>query len=731
MNGRARKTIALVFGGAALAAGLLFGISLMRGYGHQVPLVIGPYKKAVFVLLGLVLAAAAGFYFCPLNTQTAAGTLLTACGSLYFTGRMVLAYRAPESPLLFTMDQWMILPLGAFGAGLALWAGSLFRNRTEGIRIPDKLRLPLVLLLMFIVLQPVMNGAFLWDDAFFSVEAQVMRVTGAPVFARVWREIVEYVRIGRINPFAAFHFIVFYFLPDVRAYKLLLVLLTLANGALFYRFLRLWGKDRRPALAALLLVPLCFQLRIYHDPLNSYYGLMQVMFCELTGSLILFVRWLREGRKRFLLLSLLLFLTGLMSYEMFFPLTALFLIPALAHEKKLIPGFVRILPYALAAIGLFALSMILRTNITAETAYSGTTFSLDLPAFLRALGCHLSAAFPLSYRTSGYDAAMFGRLVPWRTIFNTSFTVFLRSIRWEDLIACAVLVLTVCGTEEKKPKPSAFRAVFALLLWILPGLVISLSSKYQQEFRPGMAYIPVYFSCFGAAMLLYELSAALTRVFSPRIVRLLLSGIGCVFLLVGMQDNRRISGMLNDVFLYPRSAGESALRAGILDGVTDPDSLVVSTVPYSLWEHGWMMEPHQDSFYTLNTGRPLNNVTGAADFAAARAGKKSSWFMFPDAHVVFYTGNARAGFAKAGRLRETGIDAENGRLSNPMATDIRFFVSGDHLNGRTLLYETKDGTVVRIPVENAWLLRETEAGRLYKLQEDEPVQFDTLCVADN
>ena len=701
----------------------------MRGYGHTVPVVIGPYKKGLFVLLGLVLAASAAFYFCPFTVQTIAAAVLTAAGPLYFTGRMLLAYRVPDSSAIFQLDRWMIFPLAASGAGLALWFGTLFRGKTEKIRLSGKMQLLLVLFLMFLVLQPVLGGAFLWDDAFFSVEAQAMRVTGEPIFARVWREITEYVRIGRINPFATFHFIVFYFLPDVHAYKLLLVALTLLNGLLFYRFLSLWGKEHRPALMALLLVPLCFQLRIYHDPLNSYYGLMQVMFCELTGSLILFVRWLRDGKKRFLVLSLLLFLTGLMSYEMFFPLTALFLIISLQHEKKLIPAVVRVLPHALAAAALFALSMFLRTNITAETAYNGTTFSLDLPAFFRALGCQLGAAFPLSYRTAGNDAAMFGKLIPWRTIFNTSFGAFLKAIQWQDLIACAVLALVICGTDEKKADLSVFRALFALLLWILPGLVISLSQKYQSELRPGMAYIPVYFSCFGAAMLLYELAAGVMKIFSARTARLLLCGIGCAFLLAGMQDNRRISEMLNDVFLYPREAGEAALQAGLLDEYVTPDTLVVSTVPYSLWEHGWMGEPYQSAFYSLNVRRPIH-VTGVRDFAAQRGPKKSSWFTVQNARAVYYTGNAQAGFAKSGWLRGTGIDIEQGTLSYPMVTDIRFFVSGANLNGRTLLYETKAGEVKRLPVEDAWLLCETDKGRLYKLQEGEPVQFDSICILD-
>lgn len=725
MNERTRKTLCLVTGAAALCVALLMGIRMMNGYGHTVPIVIGPYKKAGFIAAGFVLLFSAGFYFRPLSRQTIAGTLLIAAGVMWFTGHMLLAYRSPESALLFRLDQWMPVPLMLIGAGIGLWAGALLPEKK--IVISQKWQLFLVLLLMFICLQPVLSGGFNWDDAFFSVEAQAMRISGESIFRRVWKEIVDYVRIGRINPFATFHFLVFYFIPDAFAYKLMLVLLTILDGFLFYRFLSLLGKDSRPALAALLIVPLCFQLRLYHDPLNSYYGLMQVMLCELLGSLVLFLRWLREKRPVQLAFSLLLFAMGLMSYEMFFPLTALFLIPALTTEKKLFPAVRKALPHILLAVFLFGLSMLLRRNITDETAYIGTTFAPDIKAILTALGYQLRAAFPLSYRISGYDAALFGRRIPWETIFNTSPGQWIFGIQWGDLAACLILAVIVNGClPDEKPENPWMRALFALLLWILPGLVISLSEKYQHDLYPGVAYIPVFFSYFGAALLLYEVCAFFGKLFSPRTLRPALTGIACAVLLITLQDNRAISRRLNGIFLYPRAAGEAALQAGILDENADADQLVVSTVPYSLWEHGWQQEPYQKAFYSLNTRRPIRAV-GVKEYVAG-LNPKTVWKTPKDAVLITYSGDERGGFAKSGRLRGTGIDFETKTLSMPIVSDVFFFVSGDDRNSGTLLYETTEAEWKQLPVGEAWKIRETASGTLYKLQEKETVLFDTINI---
>ena len=132
MNERTRKILCLITGAAALCAGLLMGLRLLNGYGQTVPLPVGPYKKAVFILLGLVLVFSAGFYFRPLSRQTLAGTVGITAGALWFAGRMLLMYRSPESPLIFRLDQWMPVPLMLTGAGIGSWAGALLPEKRSG-----------------------------------------------------------------------------------------------------------------------------------------------------------------------------------------------------------------------------------------------------------------------------------------------------------------------------------------------------------------------------------------------------------------------------------------------------------------------------------------------------------------------------------------------------------------------------------------------------------------------
>lgn len=726
-----RQSICLIGLAALLTAAAVFAGSVLRGYAVSVPVVIGPYKKAGFILLGLAVFLTAGFFLRPLTKQTAAAAVTLSLGVLWFTAQMILAYRSPNSAALNRFARWMPIGLVLLGGGLALWLGAFFPNLLTCLPKGRKFRLALALLPAVIMLQPVLTGGFNWDDAFISVKVQVMRLRGESVFALVRDEIIEYIKVGRLNPFAAFHYPVFYFLPNAFAYKVFLLLLTLADACLFCRFLYEWQRDERLALGGTAAVCLCFQLRLYHDPLNSYYGLMQVLFLELILALLFFVKFLRTGRTAPRLLSLLFFVIGLMSYEMFFPLTALFLLLAIAERKRFGDALKDCLPQIFAAVFLFALSMFLRVcNVTAETAYSGTTFGLDLPTILRTFVNQVTAAFPLSYRLAYYDAGLFGVLVPWEELFNTSLLEFLCGIRWQDLLAVCALTAVLRGGSEEKPRFSRTALCFGLLVCLLPGLVISMSAKYQNELVPGLAYIPVFFSYFGAALILYELAAGLIALTNGgAVMRGFITAGACVFLLIGLQDNRGIASDISGIFAYPRQAGEYALQAGILDEEPADGELILSNRGFSLWEHGWQLQPYQSDFYSLNARREVNAVSAADYVKERRELSDTAWIAPKNTNLMDYDGNAAGGFAKYGRIRQAVLDFDNEQITSALVTDLRIFVSGENLRGKTLVYRTKSGEMKTIPLQEARLLNETAHGALYKIEEPEPVAFESVVIS--
>ena len=70
------------------------------------------------------------------------------------------------------------------------------------------------------------------------------------------------------------------------------------------------------------------------------------------------------------------------------------------------------------------------------------------------------------------------------------------------------------------------------------------------------------------------------------------------------------------------------------------------------------------------------------------------------------------------------MDADT--LKSPMVTDVYFFVSGMDPDSAVLIYETRDEGAKRLPLREALVIRETESGTLYKLQDNVPMLFDSI-----
>ena len=153
---------------------------------------------------------------------------------------------------------------------------------------------------------------------------------------------------------------------------------------------------------------------------------------------------------------------------------------------------------------------------------------------------------------------------------------------------------------------------------------------------------------------------------------------------------------------------------------------MISDAPASLWEQGWQGEEKPSSFYSLNAREPVN-VMSAHEFAVTRnMTDKNGWLFVKNMVLIDDSGNKNGGFAKRGRLNVTWVNTEDGTITASQVTNVFFFVSGENIIGKTLVYDTVENVSKRLPVEEAWLLRETDKGRLYKLEESQPIFFESI-----
>ncbi len=697
--------------------------------------VIGPYKIST-----IVLSACFFLFFLDLYRSGPSAKVLAAWG-FFFTGICwglgiyLYHYVSPDTAGFRSAEKWSFIGIILLFCGLILRIRSFFREaRFEAVCSQKTL---LIGMLVFVILSllPMLQSGFYWDDAYFSAQNVAMRVTGTSVLQKVWNEVLHYGSIGRINPFATFQFLMFYIFPNPVSYKTAIFLLVLLDCFLFYIFSKKLTANETMPLLLLLIFPLCVQFRVYHDPILSYYGLMQIMFAELMLALIFFLKFIESGRGRSRIFSLIFFTIGLLSYEMAYPLILLFPLISWSRRKSL-SGCIRdCLPFGIIGSILLAASMALRLSAAGTAqAYAGTTFSLQAGDFFPAWLYQTIAAFPFSYRLADTGALLGSQWIKEHTIFENSWRGFFGGIRWTDLAGLAIASLLFSQIQKKglRIKIKAEYWLFGLSLLLLSGVTIAFSEKYQHQLLLGIGYLPVYYEYFAAVILIVLLAVALFR-FLRRFVQrdVILSVFFAAFAVLYLynnQTNRHVVELLNQSFLYPRQTGEAALQSGILRDFDPETSILVSNNPNAHWEHGWMQEPYQADFYTANSGSVLSPL-GVPEFRdlITDGQPETGRFLPKNTYVIEYTGTAQTGLAKYGKIVETGFDPDDRPvLHGPIVKEVLFFVYGDQTIPDTLTWKTWNGAGHERKITDNWLIATHPKGRLYKLDFQEAVQLDSI-----
>lgn len=721
----------------AILCVLTFGWILLRGdVINPMNPPIGPIRQSVLILLVVITCAALDFARTGDSRRKRLAWLLVLAGSLIHALTIIIVGSSPDTSvakgiLRWNFMAWIILITGAF-----LRAGSFYR--LEKLRFGDIIQQDQLILLGFVLLifvLPVLKSGFYWDDAYFSSQIPAMKFDGISVWKRTLDEMLLYAGRGRINPFATFQFLTFYFLQSETAYKTFLVLLSAFDCVLFYQFIGRFWRRSLPGAVMLLMMPLCVQFRIYHDPMTGYYGLMQMMFAELMISLIWLLKYLDSGRKRCLAGSLVFFLIGLMSYELFYPMILLFLLIIFERRKSLAATIRSSVPYLLAEGLLMGLTFVLRRQYAQTgTIYQGTVFAMNPGKILATWFNQISAAFPFTYRLADNDATIHHRLIQAKEIFALPPLQFLQGIRWEDLLAvilALVLLISWRKRMQAEDQPRKIHWLFGVILLAASGLVIALSEKYQFQIAFGIGYIPIWFGYFGAAYLLGCAFCWLAAKMNQRVGMALLLAIFTVTFLFNQQTNRRVVSLLNEILLYPRETGEAALKAGILAQTGDEQSLVITNNENALWEGSWGGEEDKGVFFSLYSDRKVNTLTNAELASLVNADGQISFDEIPQSFtVIAYDADSQRGLAKAANPVFAEGVSPRGTLLNAVVKNGYVFVSGSVSPDTALTWTRWDGSGQTLALKDAWLIERTGKGSLYKLDDPHALYFDSIGLTD-
>jgi hypothetical protein len=426
-------------------------------------------------------------------------------------------------------------------------------------------------------LSPLLSSGYYSDDLVNSTTKAYLELHGISLFQHLLSTAWFWTTYnGRFFPVAILTTgPISYLSYNLHLYKILLLSLTVFNVLLFGLLTALITRSRQTSCLAMLFLPILFQFRLYHDPLLSLSGMMQILAAFVFLAMIFLYKHLEHPKAAYLIASLLSYNLALYLYEVSTLLIALFLI-TLARQNHLRAGHkLRIAVFYTLSMMVALIAQLAARLLREPTwaGYSGLQFNADAVRASTTFLLQLSASLPLSYYAG-----------------NPSH-LFLHSLASVagNITACDIVVLTlfiVCysifrGTLAGTRGLSTL-CLLGSALMLLPAVPVSMSVKYQDSLRalgPGMGYIPVYLQYYGTALLMVGGVAFLLRHLPGKNTRILANiaviGVLAAALLVNMQSNRLVVDKANIDLHYRRAAVARALAEHILVDVPEHATLFI------------------------------------------------------------------------------------------------------------------------------------------------------------
>lgn len=355
-----------------------------------------------------------------------------------------------------------------------------------------------VLLILFniLVLSNILQSDYFGDDLYNFQIPGLIPFEYQNISEYTLKSIQGWMANGRLFPASSYHAYLFgLFENSILAYKIFMLFLVLLNIVLFSYLVYIISKSKSLSLSVLLVTSLMFQYRYYHDPMLSFHGLMQVLFLHLTLSLVFLKQYLKTKRFIYYIFSLGFFTLSLLTYEIAYTFI-LFYIPIIYSERRegvsILKNLKTLSPYFFILLTLVLYTLYLRSL---ASIVSGPYLpSWDILAIIKTYYYQVMSVLPGTYYFNfGHDINLTDSL---------------------DLVffICIFLLVLVFSGQHLAGKDTVLMpkqlVLMAILLLLLPGLLTSLSTKFQglsgvdmNSVQFGVAYIPIYLQTFGLSLL--------------------------------------------------------------------------------------------------------------------------------------------------------------------------------------------------------------------------------------
>lgn len=533
---------------------------------------------------------------------------------------------------------------------------------------------------IILCLYPVFSCWYYGDDTVTSDIHLLMRQENRNLVQYLINNLRYYVvTMGRFFPVHILQrFLTFYVLGNISQYRIYIIIMNIIAVLAFAKMVKYYSGSRRIFHAVAILFPgvLMFFTR-NDDAVTSYFMFIQTLVIYLSVSLISLRKYIESEKKRYLVISLLLFLLSLMTYETSYLLItvyplAFFYSSSGTVRERLVRAIRGSVPYFITAVVCFGAYVYLSINSTQD--YKGVNFNLDIKTILVTFLKQIYASFPIvPHNYLLFDSG--GR-------FQYDWQHALNSITALDVVTAILFVCLIAGllgnrgNERIEKSDRRFLVWLSLLLVVCPSLVISVSSKYQEGLTWGMGYLTIYITRLGLLLLGFLIYDSI--IFRVR-NRLLKASIHTVLILILVvtqlfcqQGNRNVVNYKNQT-QYLRHVAENAVDAGLLRNIPEDSTILLGNI--------WNDYPYftRDKILSDFCGNTVKTDTMLNFMKTANESEDvPKTFLYQEKNVYYFyfeKFQSNEGYAFSCRIHALTVDGKS--ITGLFGRNFRFYYSGE------------------------------------------------------
>ncbi len=555
---------------------------------------------------------------------------------------------------------------------------------------------------IFLCFLPIFSAWYYGDDATSHYTKTFMNQENRTLFQYIFNQMDYYIlKVGRFYPAHIWQrFLTFYVFDSIQLYRFFNLVMNALAIYSFAWMVKAFSDSKKLYYAVLLLFPgVFFFLTRYDDAITSYYMFIQALVIYLSFSLITFRKYILDGKKRYLVISLVTYILSLLTYESSYPLflvypLAIFYLsdsPVKERIKKTIVGSI---PHFITAVICFGIYIYFSINATAD--YQGIHFSLDIRKIIVTFVKQVIAAFPVvphAYRI--FDQQ-------WNFRFDINNAI--NSITILDIVTAIAFISLIIvlynrnRNEVVTVKSKRFLLWLSVLLIVCPSLVISVSMKYQQGLTWGLGYLTIYMTRFGLLLLGFFAYEAIISRFKKGFLRTAVNILVVIMLisvnLFSTQGNRNVLYHKNQT-THVRLIAEEGINAGLLNEIPDGSIIYLGNIWYDFpsFSRNNIFREACGANVTTDTMRSFIN-TSFKNTGGPRT------YLYQDHSVYYFHFNkflSNSGYAFSGKINTLSIDEKN--ITEMTAENFKLFYSGEECSAIDIsVWDGNDFVTKRFPL---------------------------------